>query len=225
ITDDRGAFRIYGLPPGEYFLAAQPRFANFGGQMTSATDIDWAQRMIAAPVAPMTPQPASQGADFAPVLYPGTTDLAAAVGIRVNAGEERSGIDLTLNYVMTARVSGVVLDPDGQPPKISQLSLIRPNFPFGLGAGSGFMRTDSQGRFSTSGVVPGDYVLAARGSAHDAEVTAAGPQGDASTPFWALMELHINGRDMTGLALHLAPGVNVSGRVVFDGTAKPPADI
>jgi protocatechuate 3,4-dioxygenase beta subunit len=225
-TDDRGVYRIYGLPPGEYYLMAQPLTSPLGGQTVSTAELDWAQRLLAAPGAPIVPAPpAGQAATFSAVLYPGTTDLAAAEGITLSAEEERSGIDLTLNYVPTATVSGVVLDMDGHPPRVSQLTLIRPNVPFGMRTGGGFMRADAEGKFSATGITPGDYILAARGAGHDAEVTAAGPQGDASQPLWAMMELHVNGRDMTGLELKLAPGINVSGRIVFDGTAKPPADL
>jgi hypothetical protein len=225
-TDDRGVYRIYGLPPGEYFLQAQPRTSNTGGQTTSAAEIGWAQRLLAAPSSAVTPAPqAGQSATFAPVFYPGATDPAGAGGITVSIGEERAGIDVTLGYTPTATVSGVVRDPDGRPPKVSQMTLARPNLPFGVGGGNTFVRPNADGVFSASGVVPGDYVLAARGAAHDAGVTAAGPQGDASQPLWALMELHINGRDMTGLELKLVPGITVSGRIVFEGTAKPPVDL
>ena len=89
-------------------------------------------------------------------MYPGVTDTATAAPISVAAGQEVTGIDLTLSYLPTATISGVVTGPDGQPPVVAQLSLVEPGRPFGLRAGTGgFIRPAADGTFSASGIMPG----------------------------------------------------------------------
>jgi hypothetical protein len=87
-TDDKGRFRVAGLPPGDYFLTAP---------WTQSAERD------AATVA------------FAPTLYPGTTDLASAQPIRVGLGEEMAGLTLSLVPAPMAQVSGRLVDAAGQP--------------------------------------------------------------------------------------------------------------
>jgi uncharacterized protein (DUF2141 family) len=226
ITDDRGAYRIYGLRPGDYYVAAQPRGPG-GGQVSSAAAFDWAERLLASPgTPPAVAAPPAQAVALVPVLYPGTTDPASAVPITVGVGEARDGVDFSLDFVPTATVSGRIVDSDGFAPKIAQVSLLRPMMAPGLGGGSGFIRPDADGHFSTSGIAPGDYVLAARGSARVPDGTpAGGSTTEAQLPLWGLLNLHVDGRDVA-VDVRLTPGANISGRFVFDGaTAKPPADL
>jgi hypothetical protein len=85
-----------------------------------------------------------------------------------------------------------------------------------------FIRPDAEGGFSVSNVPPGNYVLAVRGSMQSSPETVSGPMAVASMPLWAMTNVEVTGQDISGLELRLAPGLNVSGRLVFDG-AKPPA--
>jgi hypothetical protein len=161
MTDDRGAYRIYGLGSGEYYIQATVS-SGIGGRLTSTAEIEWAQRVIAASGGTQTAPPPGQTMTLAPVLFPGTSDPAAAIPIALKDGEERTGVDFALAFTPTATVSGIVLGPDGSPPKLTQGSLIRPNL--SLIGGTLFIRPDTDGRFTVSGVVPGEYVLAVRGS-------------------------------------------------------------
>ena len=81
-TDDRGVYRIYGLPPGEYLVAA-------GGR---------------GPFGPFLPT----GFDtHAPTYHPSSTrDTAASVVVR--AGEEAAGIDIRYRNAIGYSISGVV---------------------------------------------------------------------------------------------------------------------
>ena len=130
-TDDRGAFRVAGLAPGNYFLTAP---------WTQSAERDGA----AVP--------------FAPTLYPGTTELASAQPIRVGVSEDTAGITLSLIPAPMARVSGRMIDAAGQPAvggvmlNLSDRSggaLIVP------------VRTSSRadGSFMFTGVPPGSYVI------------------------------------------------------------------
>jgi uncharacterized protein (DUF2141 family) len=226
VTDDRGAYRIYGLKAGTYYLAAAPYSSLAGNAMSGAT-LEWAQRLLASPGAAAPGPPPSQAQSLAQVFFPGVTDPAAAAAITVAAGQEQSGIDVALTYVTTATISGVVLGPDGQPPSLAQLSLVQPGQPFGFRGGGGFIQPAPDGTFSTSGVLPGSYKLAGRAAPRGSVNGPADPQfGTALLPLWAMLDVTVSGRDISGLEVKMAPGTTLSGRLVFDGvTEKPPADL
>ncbi|HKW01683.1 MAG TPA: carboxypeptidase-like regulatory domain-containing protein [Vicinamibacterales bacterium] len=224
LTDDRGSYRFYGLPPGDYYVLALPQLSA-SARLPTSSEFDWARAVLQAPgSAPAAPPAPGPVVSFAPVLYPGTADSLAAGAITVSAAEERLGMDFALQYVATATVSGVIVDPDGRPPQGSQGSLIMPSASLFISTPM-IVRPAADGKFSLSGVLPGQYVLAMRGAAGTPAGTA--PQSaPAQQTLWALMDVVVDGRDLSNLQVRLAPGMTVSGRVVFDGSsAKPPDDL
>ena len=225
-TDDRGAYRIYGLHPGEYYIQASPTSSGSGGRATSAAEIEWAQRAAGAPGGlPGAAPPPGQSMALAPVFFPGTADPAAAIPITLKAGEERTGVDFAITFLPTAAISGVIRGPDGSPPKLAQASMLRPNALVSSG-NTLFIRPDAEGRFTVSEVAPGNYVLAARGSMQSSTDPAPGPMAIASMPLWAMTDVSVTGQDISGLELKLAPGLNVSGKLVFQSeTATAGVDL
>lgn len=84
-TDDRGVYRLFDLPPGDYYVEASARFGSGDPQRPG------------------------------PTYYPSAPDLASAQRVSLRVAEERSGVDVTLAPSNTARVSGRVLDGLGRP--------------------------------------------------------------------------------------------------------------
>jgi Carboxypeptidase regulatory-like domain len=138
-TNDLGEFRISGLASGEYLVAATPRPSRIGG------------RMVPTPTTAPRTMPAR-------TFYPGTTDEAAAQLLTVTAGNELTNISFTVQSVRTFRVSGIVVNEDGNPVANVTVSLngdpTRGNF-----APEGTWQSDSSGRFTIGGVLPGSYRL------------------------------------------------------------------
>jgi hypothetical protein len=107
VTDDRGGYRVYGLPPGEYLVAAEPRPirpATGENGMMSEQEVDAALRALerrgtrSAPILPQPgagpppdPEPVSGGRayTYAPFFYPGTA--VAATPCRSRSRPARSG--------------------------------------------------------------------------------------------------------------------------------------
>ena len=238
-TDDRGEYRIFGLAAGDYIVMAQPRLpGSLTGtsevRPTTDAEVRWAERMLsgaAAPPGAAEPLPRAQAMAFANVYYPNTVSVAAAGIVSVAAGQERRGIDLRMQFIPTARVEGTVTSADGAPARGIQVTLIpeaeAANFEaerfmvlMEVGLVSGNMSpTGTDGTFSLQGVEPGGYTVLAR--------TAPAPArgGGPLTPaMWAMTEIRVDGRDIKGLALQLAPGQRVSGTIAVDGapSATPP---
>lgn len=224
-TDDRGMYRLYGLSAGEYVLGAVGRSTGTDLRRVTDAELQWADRASNEP-------PPAQGplVGSAPVYYPGTADSALATPLRVNAGEERDGIDFAIGYVRTARVTGRVEMPDGSVPRTVQISLFADER-VGLLGGSLFARTNPDGTFSTTSVPPGKYSLIVRAAPNAGPGVPQGPPagGRGGTPvmsLWAMQDMVLTGDDVTGVVVTLAPGLTLRGRVTFDGGTTPvPADM
>ena len=227
ITDDRGEYRIYGLPPGDYIVGAswRPGFLGAQGQELRLTsDLDVRDARAGNP----SPSP-SQTIALASTFYPGTTAPAQAAVLAVGKGDQRSGVDFTLQVVPTAHVDGtIVLPVTGEVPPGMKVSLMAsgqvafPGIPFD-GYRTAMVAPD--GSFGFSDVLPGRYTLLARAvvpSALAGQPTTGGP----SQILWASADVSVDGDNVSGLVLALAPGMTIAGQIQFDGTAlRPPADL
>ena len=252
-TDDRGMYRVHGLPAGEYFVEALPP-PNFGGNNSdihpmTAADIQWAQQQVqrnqnnsGATVSPgasasvVAPTPA-QAVGYSPIFYPSTADISGATRVALGPGEERTGIDFPLQYVPTAKIEGVVLDPNGQPVRPNSLMIARVGQAVD-GASGIFLQQTQQGTFSGAGIPPGDYRITARtmpqaqpqqapagrgrGGVRGAGARqGAGPAEPVAPPaaaetLWAASDVTVQGQDVTGITLRLQPGVVATGHLTFD---------
>jgi hypothetical protein len=232
VTDDRGMYRVFGLAPGEYLVAALPRLGASSGRgapfaviSVSDAEVRWAQSAGGAAAIPM-PAPGRPVA-YAPVFYPGTTDAAQAATIAVSLGEERRGIGFAIQAVQTARIAGTIVDAGGQP-IMATVSLYPRRrdrtSPADTLVSSGALTlpraTVSATGFSIDGVAPGEYTMLAR--------SGSGSRGaqplPATTALWSVTDLVVDGRDQTGLVLRLEPGLRLSGRIIFEHTTLTPPD-
>ena len=221
--DDRGMYRVWGLAPGEYYVAASaPQPFDPGRELHLTTDVD-VQNAVRE-----TQTPGAAAADveqpsvgIAPIYYPGVANAAQAGAITLRAGEERAGVDFAIQYVKAAHVEGTVAVPgsdDGVPPG-TQVNLVSadPSLPgFGFEALRS-VRTRMDGRFDFADVTPGRYVLAALSSV---------PSGTPDVPPRVLSvsnDIEVQGEDMRGIALTLQEGFTVSGVLRVEGTSPPPA--
>jgi hypothetical protein len=218
VTDDRGMYRIYGLPPGDYVISAavrpprgSPLVSNDLHQITAA-DLQRAQQLLRGPGQAPAADPVASAAgraggrvDYVPIYHPAAIAAQDASTVTLGPAEDRPGIDITVRLVPTARVSGFISAPDGSPVSGAQVSVMDPMSPSG-----GVFRTTRSGfdgDFVMEGIPPGRYEVQA----------GAYPSG-----LFGATEIFVQGRDVE-TSFVLEPGVTVSGRVVFDGTAPVPA--
>ena len=147
-SNDLGEFRLFGLPPGSYYVQAMPR-PDFGGSSS--------QR-------PTT---------TLPTYFPGTPDPAAAQLISVGAGQTSGDVVIRMVAVPAFSVSGVVLDDARRPVTNAMVRLMAEETPGRslLMMGSwNQSRTDTSGRFTITNVTNGAYTLIAT-----APVVVSGP--------------------------------------------------
>lgn len=240
-TDDRGMYRVFGLPPGDYVLEATMPFLSLGShiEQPSAGEIDavlsrLAQRASASapgvpvtrPSTPSIAPPAS--VVFAPVYFAGVPLRQEATRVTVNAGEERTGLDFWFAPVATATIAGSISGP------IQDLTAVQVSLQAsGQGATVRTVQPNADGTFVFSGVPPGRYSLVGR--ANPSRTPAPPPMtrtfstgaAEAARTFgaewlYATTEVETRGSDVAGVALLLQPGATLSGRLQFDATRVMP---
>jgi len=137
-TNDLGEYRIWGLQPGKYLVAAtyQPPQLNPG---YVADDI------------------------YVPTFHPGTPDVSQATVVEVDPGTETSGIDLDLRQARAVMVRGrVMVDGPVKSLRGIYVSLVPRGFEgnYSLSNYGGPVENES-GDFEIRGVPPGPYNLSA----------------------------------------------------------------
>jgi hypothetical protein len=150
-TDDQGQFRLFGLPPGEYYVSATLRT---GG--------------------PEVTDPMGELSGYAATYYPGTPNIAEAARITLAVSQENTSVSFGLIATKLVRVSGQVLTSSGSPATNGMVLLVpagangRP----GLAAqqGGAGNRIDQTGLFRLPNVAPGRYQVQARSGARDFEI-------------------------------------------------------
>jgi protocatechuate 3,4-dioxygenase beta subunit len=199
VADERGEYRIFGLQPGKYAVAASPVVTTSITQVDTLRRTDNDKRVAAGPS-----------------YYPGTPMSSEASLVQVGAGQEVGGVDIPTRFVPAARVEGTVSSADGQPVPYVQIQLLpkAPSQLQGLNSASGRASADGTQSFSFYPVVPGDYVVVARA------VDRGGRLADAATNsiLWGQQDVDVLGEDLKGVGLVLRPATALSGRVIFEGT-------
>jgi Carboxypeptidase regulatory-like domain len=230
ITDDRGAYRCYGLPPDEYYVVvtAGATIRNATAlRETAAAEVEWASRVLKGPggAGPLSPAPEpGRAVDYAPVFYPGVVTQATASTVTVKEGEERAGVDVMLDLVPMATLTGtVVLPGDTLPPNLQVNVVAHDTIPGIAFSGFGNARVDRNGRFRSPGLSPGDYTITVRTPASPGGRNGA--SGVSASALFGTTAVTINGADVD-TTVTLESGVSVSGRLIFNGSSlKPPADL
>ncbi|MGE5833555.1 MAG: carboxypeptidase regulatory-like domain-containing protein [Acidobacteriota bacterium] len=170
-TDDRGAYRAFGLMPGTYVVSAVPVQLGFTEiRQVSQSDLQAAisdtRRSGPASTTPASaPDPAAaivpgRSVGYTPVFYPGTITPAEAGQIALTAGQELNGIDLSLRLVYTAKIEGTVMGADGRPASNTQITVLPIDFNVAMPTRSAI--TSPEGTFTVSNITPGRYTLGAR---------------------------------------------------------------
>lgn len=213
-TTDLGTFRLFGLPPGEYYVSATAPHSD-------------------SPMGPVEPigegQAGSSRTGHAATYYPNTTNPADAQRIALTMAQEVSA-DIQLFPVRLAQITGNAVASDGKPMTHSMVMLIP------TAMQDAFMAvaadTDKNGRFVLNGVAPGEYTvqvqsLAALMSAATQAMAMFGAEGKTAPPSptasreFAMAKVTVAGEDINGLSITATRGARARGRVVFEHGQAP----
>jgi hypothetical protein len=216
-TDDHGAFRAWGLNPGDYYVSAVTNNFDFGPGGRGGPGGGFGRGGGGGRGGTAAGRFGDPSVDdetvkaYAPTYYPGVGSISEARPIRVAVGQELLDVDFNLLLVRTARVTGLVTNSDGTPTSSGQISLIpEGNSTRGRGqVGGNFgVRIEWDGGFAIANVPPGRYMLRARGD-------------DTEAPQYAAQPLTVASVDVSDVTVVLYPGASINGTVTFEGTQAP----
>jgi protocatechuate 3,4-dioxygenase beta subunit len=160
---------------------------------------------------------------------PSTTSLSAAIAVTVGPGEARAGVDVSMHPVRAVAVSGTIADELGPIPNFGVRLFTREDDTGAIAFDIGWTSTDTRGRFTFPLVPPGNYRIVAQryATTHFGPDVVLPPPGPprAADRFgaWAQQEIAVGDQDVSGIALQLRLGVEVSGRVKFSGSGRRPS--
>jgi len=136
LTNDRGEYRLFGLPPGDYYVSATVRAA---GSAESAG-----------------------GLSYSPTYYPGTPNLAEATPVSLALSQDSKATDIALSMVRSSTINGAAFDSDGRLFAGGTATLSQTIGGLSLIALTTTIKPD--GSFSFAGLTPGDYLVQATAS-------------------------------------------------------------
>lgn len=242
-ADDRGAYRIFGLAPGEYVVAAQPlgSASMSERQLADARAVEEAiasgavqppagPGLPAIVLVPVTPPPPpgtmEPSSSYLPTYFPATLVPAEATPITVGANTELNGIDLQVQRSVSSGIEGMIAMP-AQEGVAVQVSLVSTDSLLGNVMST---RPNQDGRFQFRGIAPGRYTVMAVTvpGAPPSPVFLNGVQmppqparlGDAEK-LWARADVTVESQSSAQVSLSLQPGRSISGSILFD-MERPP---
>lgn len=150
-TDDQGHFRLFGLPPGDYYVSATLRTAG-----------------------PEVTDPMGEPSGYAATYFPGTTNIAEASRIPLAVSQENTGVSFGLVATRLVRVSGQVITSDGAPAVNGMVMLVPANASgrpgLAIQQGGAGNRIDQTGTFRVTNVAAGRYQVQARAGGREFEL-------------------------------------------------------
>ena len=191
-TDDRGEYRLFFVPPGEYLIGATLRRVG------------------------NTPSPQDS---YARTFSPGTIDGNAATHVKVAEGSDVAGIDIDMRAGASAKISGrtvtPLVGPNGQLTQPTNFFLV-PQGDGGLfdPATLNYQNQSpnrTNGQFELRGVFPGSY---------DLIVTVPGANGVQVDAMGRTRVQVPNIGDVGNVTVNVKPGQQVKLHAVLDAGAK-----
>ena len=235
-TDDRGAFRLGGLLPGEYIVVVPSRLVSAPQTVGRVIDAGTRQpRDFSAGVSPSanaiqlddslltldgSPVPPPGGGDrmliYPPTYHPSTLAIGLTVPLTIAAGEERSGIDLKLTPVPARRLSGFVVGPEGAAAGVAVRLCPDGLDDFALERDATTAIADANGAFAFPAVPAGHYAL----RASRVQVVADGSRTPPQVAQWADVPVAVGTRNVAGVVVTLNDALRIQGRVAFESTLQ-----
>ncbi len=192
-TNDLGEYRVHGLEPGSYYVAAlyQAPQRPPNAEEQRRTDISGKSR---------------EELSYAVTFYPEVQKLADAVALRVSPGQELASIDIFLTLVHTVRIHGRVISALSGSVVESPGITLRWNDADNTASVSApvDVTLDKKHEFEIKGVTPGPYLIVTTGTDNGKTLTAR-------------TAISVGDSDVETVSIVIGPEQNWKGKIVVDG--------
>jgi len=237
-SNDLGEYRLFGLPPGQYYVSAQPEprdyirspaYEALGPPIPGAVVTSFSAGQSGAIMDPSTAN-RTAGKDYAPVYFGGTTDQFTAAPIQLPAGSDLRGMDIVIERQPMAGLTASLVDATSGQPLQGRLvaTPIGPNTAFTTLStvnvtGGKIVLANTTSTFGNNGIFQtpplprGNYLLTAFFDAQDRRLS-----GQASLD--ANGANAANDASTANIRIALAPVPDVSGQVVIEGRPEGATD-
>jgi hypothetical protein len=220
-TDDRGDYRLFRIPPGEYYFGVTPGQSGARGFGARA-----GRGAVVATNEPLVR-----------TFHPDAIEANRARLFVLKGGEELTGIAIAARRSAAVKVSGQVFSAIAPPVQTNargqrgtpiQLTLIprndnTPDDPNARTTSTVSLDSPTDGKFEIPGVIPGSYYLFAR-LANPVPDTAAVAAGTTPNAYFGRTPFEAGQQDVSGVAVYVRPGVEVKTYVTVDGSTAAAAN-
>ena len=208
VTDDRGEYRLYFLPPGRYFIGARSEDLRKRTTSFRRYGQDAGTETLAEASVVMRTNESGQPVEetFVTVYYGGNTDPSSARPVIVASGTAVNGADilLTAGQPRAFRIRGSIVDANGAPaPQVAVRAIPHIWSPSIIAPG---ISSDAEGKFEIVGMPPGVYAIRGSGSA-------------AGVSLNAISHVEVRDANVEGVRLVLNAGATTTGTIILEGRA------
>lgn len=214
-SDERGRYRIHGVEPGRYVVAAIPLRLMGAGELQATTTVQASSGLPSGAIGGSNPAVASGSLEgkrlsYGPVYYPNTSFAEEGRILTIAQGAELADIDFVIAPVEPGLVRGSLVQTDAVELLSGSLTLTVRSL---RSTAAPAMRVilDSTNRFSISDLPPGQYLLEVIGQAR---VNRSNPQ-----PMWGEAVVQVVAGAASTVRLELAPFASIAGRWSVDRPA------
>lgn len=219
-TDDRGVYRIVGIPPGEYVMGASESNTREDSRDSDAAGLG---SMFG-------------NGNLTVSYYQNETSMRQATPVKVELGQEASDINITLIDRGSYTISGTVVARQGRKAVRARLALqskVDASTMTFFDAGP-TAESDEQGRFSFTGIPDGTYVIKVDPTSGTIDEDVQDVTNDANQIRYGNVasepkrpslvarqqEVTVAGDDLSGIIIEVIEGGRVRGTVIVEGNDK-----
>jgi hypothetical protein len=193
MSDDRGEFRMFGVPLGKYVL----------GCASGA-----AQRGLVARTGRTGP---------VPVFFPDALEPESAQPLDIKPGTKLEGLSIKARTAPQYMVQGRVTGMAGEQSLGVHITVQQSSWSPYLGVGRGAAVVQMDGEFKAGPLAPGTYTLFAQQVKLGAPIEGGRRPQEGQEQLGGVATVTLTDRDVEGVSIQLGPGAVVEGTVVTEG--------
>jgi hypothetical protein len=225
VTNSRGQYRFFGLPRGFFLVAAMPKQHGVDtvtqmGDREVASVLNELSRVTTSATPHMFREPQAErvtsSLSYAPTFSPSGTSSTDAQILSLSTGEERRGVDVTVQPLPLPVLDGSVTDDSGGAVGPVQVTIVAIDPIMAVLAQPRLTSPPSTtGQFHVQGVVPGEYEIVASTVPHLASPGLSTSAERSEHHGSVLSGRTIVSVEPSGTAIHITvrAGHRVAGRV------------